>query len=58
MARLAEQLLRAAIDPSQHFTAPEPDALAAHLARAEQVLANAAWEALRNPRSDDDDQAR
>jgi len=45
----AGQLVRAAIEPSAHSTALEPDALAAHLASAEQVLADAAWEALRNP---------
>ena len=55
----AEQLIRAAIDPSEHFTAPDPDALVAHLANAERVLADAAWEALRNPAPGDDaDQAR
>ena len=45
----AEQLIRAAIEPSGHSTAPEPDALAAYLAHAERVLADAAWEALRRP---------
>jgi TetR/AcrR family transcriptional regulator, repressor of fatR-cypB operon len=45
----AEQLVRAAIEPSGHSTTPEPDALAAHLAHAERVLADAAWEALRRP---------
>ncbi|MEU0312866.1 helix-turn-helix domain-containing protein [Nocardioides sp. NPDC006273] len=55
----AEQLVRAAIDPSEHFAAPEPDALVAHLTRAERVLADAAWETLRRPTTDDDaDQAR
>ncbi len=43
----AEQLVRAAIDPSGHFAKPGADALSAHLARAERVLADAAWEALR-----------
>jgi AcrR family transcriptional regulator len=42
----AAQLVRAAIEPSGRSTAPEPDALGAHLARAERVLADAAWEAL------------
>jgi AcrR family transcriptional regulator len=50
----ASQLVRAAIEPSGHSTAPEPDALAAHLAHAEQVLADAAWEALRRPAPGDD----
>jgi len=45
----AEQLVRAAIEPSGRSTTPEPDALAGHLAHAERVLADAAWEALRNP---------
>jgi AcrR family transcriptional regulator len=45
----AEQLVRAAIEPSGHSTTPEPDALAAHLTQAERVLADAAWEALRHP---------
>jgi AcrR family transcriptional regulator len=54
----AEQLARAAIDPSGHFATPDADALSAHLARAERVLADAAWEALRNPPGDDADQAR
>jgi hypothetical protein len=54
----AEQLIRAAIEPSGHSTAPEPDALAAHLAHAERVLADAAWEALRHPAPGDTDQAR
>ena len=55
----AEQLVRAAIEPSGHTTAPEPDALTAHLAHAERVLADAAWEALRRPAPGDDaDQAR
>ena len=55
----AEQLVRAAIDPSGHSTTPEPDALGAHLAHAERVLADAAWEALRRPAPGDDaDQAR
>lgn len=54
----AEQLVRAAIEPSGRPTAPEPDALGAHLARAQRVLADAAWEALRRPAPDDDaDQA-
>jgi AcrR family transcriptional regulator len=53
----AEQLARAAIDPSGHSHTPEPDALRAHLTRAEPVLADAAWEALRNPPDDNDDQA-
>jgi len=54
----AAQLVRAAIEPSGHSTAPEPDALAAHLAHAERVLADAAWEALRRPATGDDaDQA-
>lgn len=44
----AAQLVRAAIEPSGHSAAPEPDALAAHLAQAERVLADAAWEALRS----------
>jgi AcrR family transcriptional regulator len=43
----AEQLARAAIDPSGHSHTPEPDALRTHLARAERALADAAWEALR-----------
>jgi len=55
----AAQLVRAAIEPSGHSTTPEPDALAAHLAHAERVLADAAWEALRRPAtSDDADHAR
>jgi AcrR family transcriptional regulator len=55
----AEQLVRAAIEPSGHSTTPEPDALAAHLAHAERVLADAAWEALRRPAPGDTaDQAR
>ncbi len=55
----AEQLVRAAIDPSGHFAKPGADALSAHLARAERVLADAAWEALRRPAPGDDaDQAR
>jgi len=55
----AEQLARAAIDPSGHFATPDADALSAHLARAERVLADAAWEALRRPATGDDaDQAR
>jgi AcrR family transcriptional regulator len=55
----AEQLVRAAIDPSGHFAKPGADALSAHLARAERVLADAAWEALRLPTPGDDaDQAR
>jgi AcrR family transcriptional regulator len=55
----AEQLVRAAIDPSENFAAPEPDALVAHLAHAERVLADAAWETLRRPsRGDDVDQSR
>jgi len=55
----AEQLVRAAIEPSGHTTTPEPDALAAHLAHAERVLADAAWDALRRPAPGDDaDQAR
>lgn len=55
----AEQLVRAAIEPSGHSTAPEPDALAAHLAHAERVLADAAWQALRRPAPGDTaDQAR
>jgi len=55
----AAQLVRAAIEPSGHSTAPEPDALARHLADAEPVLAEAAWEALRRPApGDDTDQAR
>jgi len=49
MARAVEQLVRAAIEPSGHSTTPEPDALAAHLAHAQRVLADAAWEALRRP---------
>jgi AcrR family transcriptional regulator len=49
----AEQLIRAAIEPSGHSTTPEPDALAAHLAHAEQVLADAAWQALRRPAEGD-----
>lgn len=44
----AEKLVRAAIDPSEHFATPDADALSAHLARAERVLADAAWEALRH----------
>jgi len=55
----AEQLVRAAIEPSGHSTTPEPEALAAHLAHAEQVLADAAWQALRSPAPGDDaEQAR
>ena len=55
----AEQLIRAAIDPYGHSTTPDPDALGAHLAHAERVLADAAWEALRRPAlGDDADQAR
>jgi AcrR family transcriptional regulator len=55
----AEQLVRAAIEPSGRSTTPEPDALAAHLADAERVLADAAWEALRGPAPGDDaDRAR
>ena len=49
----AEQLVRAAIEPSGHSTTPEPDALAAHLAHAERVLADAAWQALRRPHQGD-----
>jgi AcrR family transcriptional regulator len=55
----AAHLVRAAIEPSGQSTTPEPDALAAHLADAERVLADAAWEALRRPApADDADQAR
>jgi AcrR family transcriptional regulator len=55
----AEQLVRASIDPSGHFAKPGAGALSAHLARAERVLADAAWEALRRPAPGDDaDQAR
>ncbi len=55
----AEQLVRAAIEPSGHSTTPEPDVLAAHFAQAERVLADAAWEALRRPAPGDTaDQAR
>jgi AcrR family transcriptional regulator len=55
----AAQLVRAAIEPSGHSTTPEPDALAAHLAQAERVLADAAWEALRSrAQGDGADQAR
>jgi AcrR family transcriptional regulator len=55
----AEQLVRAAIDPSGHSFTPESNALGAHLAHAERVLADAAWEALRCPAPGDDaDQAR
>ena len=55
----AEQLIRAAIDPSEHSTALAPEALGAHLAHAERVLADAAWEALRRPATGNDaDQAR
>ena len=55
----AEQLVRAAIDPSGHFAKPGADALSAHLARAERVLADAAWEALRRHASGSEaDQAR
>lgn len=43
----AEHLVRAAIEPSGRSTAPEPEALAAHFADAEGLLADAAWEALR-----------
>lgn len=43
----AAQLVRSAIEPSGHSTMPEPDALAAHLAEAEHVLADAAWDTLR-----------
>lgn len=50
----AEQLVRAAIDPSGHSTTPDPDALGARLAHAERVLADAAWEALRRPAPGDD----
>jgi len=54
----AAHLVRAAIEPSGRSTAPKPDALTAHLARAERVLADAAWEALRRPAPGDDaDQA-
>lgn len=55
----AEQLVRAAIDPFGYSTTPEADALAAHLAHAERVLADAAWETLRRPAPRDHaDQAR
>jgi|GEM_PF-338375 len=55
----AEQLVRAAIDPAEHVDAPDAGALAAHLADAERVLADAAWEALRRPTPGDTaDQAR
>jgi len=50
----ASQLVRAAIEPSGHSTAPEPDALVAYLSHAERVLADAAWEALRRPAAGDD----
>jgi AcrR family transcriptional regulator len=45
----AEHLIRAALEPTGHIAAPDSDALVAHLARAEQVLADAAWETLRRP---------
>ena len=45
----AEHVVRTAIEPSGRSIAPEPEALAAHLAGAESVLADAAWEALRRP---------
>jgi AcrR family transcriptional regulator len=54
----AEQLARATLDPSGHSHTPDPEALAARLAHAEPVLADAAWEALRNPPGDDADHAR
>jgi AcrR family transcriptional regulator len=55
----AEQLARAALDPSGHIAAPDLDALVAHLTHAEPVLADAAWEALRRPAPGDvADQAR
>ena len=55
----AAHLIRAAIEPSGHSTAPEPAALAAHLADAERALADAAWEALRrHARGDDVGQPR
>src|SRR4029453_5270214 len=55
----AQQLVRAAIRPPGHSPTPEPDALATHLAHAERVLADAAWEALRRPAPGDTaDQSR
>ena len=53
MARAVEQLVRAAIEPSGYSTTPEPDVLATHLAHAERVLADAAWDALSTPRPGD-----
>lgn len=49
----AAQLVRAAIEPSPHSTMLEPDTLAVHLADAERVLADAAWDALRRHESQD-----
>jgi len=54
----AEQLVRAAIEPSGRSAAPEPAALAVHLAGAERVLADAAWEVLRRPTRGDEDPSR
>jgi AcrR family transcriptional regulator len=55
----AEQLARAVLDPFGHIAAPDSDALVAHLTHAEQVLADAAWVALRRPAPGDDiDQSR
>jgi len=50
----AEQLVRAVLDPFGHITAPDQDTLVAHLTNAEQVLADAAWDALRRPAPGDD----
>lgn len=43
----AAQVVRASIEPSGHSMMSEPDMLAAHLADAEQLLGDAAWETLR-----------
>ena len=50
----AAQLVRAAIEPSGHSTTPDPDALAAHFAGSERVLADAAWNTLRRLGDDAD----
>jgi TetR/AcrR family transcriptional regulator, repressor of fatR-cypB operon len=47
------------LGPAEQPATPKPDALAARLAHAERVLADAAWEALRRPAPGDSaDQAR
>jgi AcrR family transcriptional regulator len=51
----AEHLGRATIDPAGYIATPEPDALRARLAQAERALADAAWEALRRPDQNVDD---